>query len=839
MKIRYIIIAIIIQIILIMPGCTENSQNPGVTENQGGIQMSESHSAIDTSTAPAVPAEIYGTLYIFDLKTFLSKMPTSVAEYDYFKLATALQGLVNRGKPQIYFIYENTTFNNQYDFEVDKFWLEQLSADGRFLSHYAKDYDAYPPTPDGFFKLMSDFSDYYDGFVLWDHNVPATANAASTASGVQNLLPVRYCPNDLFSLYSDLFISESARYNISDIKLNLVGKFTGDPGNIWDTDIPSTGSAKNDAYLWAKTKYLDAGLTNPLRMAYCTDAWVKPVNSQSDDNDVEFVSVNLPEIMYPGQSLTVRITVRNKTDSVWREDGEIGVGYYRLGTIDGNNFDISNQKNGGYTDQGNARIFIGGTVGPDEIYTFEFDITAPNEPGYARLTLQMVQDGVRWMTGSYVKVIEITEQAPKNISEMPEEKPAAISGEVSYPAMFWTTLANADYHIAQKAFFWDLSPDDKIAPIDDRGQKTGEDVRTLNALLLSQARQSGFNIFNVSGFVPWNFKYTTTSDPDVSKMGDVDSEWTMINRISSHGGQTEADANAGVGDISNCSVFMHVPLNSEFKQSNDKGRDNALVYDPDTHYIMIYMGDYDSASWTSSILSMLWENSKNDRGKYPLCWPIATGISGRIPQLFNYIYENATPNDFFIAGDNGTAYLNSSMFEPELRPEGMPDMLDTWEKYNIEYNKRFDIDVLGLHINMSQSTLSNTTLSQRLRESIARMTPVGASAQTEKGYPGYHTLVDNPSNGAVTPFINYWDIGGAGTSAQQIAQNIYNIINSSNGIQKNQRYHNLRCILIPPDVINEALDLLASGEIGNPKYLNYEVVDPYTLYRMAGQVYGK
>jgi len=100
-------------------------------------------------------------------------------------------------------------------------------------------------------------------------------------------------------------------------------------------------------------------------------------------------------------------------------------------------------------------------------------------------------------------------------------------------------------------------------------------------------------------------------------------------------------------------------------------------------------------------------------------------------------------------------------------------------------------------------------------------------------------LVENPSNGAVTPFINYWDIGGAGTTAQELAQNIYNIINSKNGIQKNQRFHNLRCILIPPNIINEALDLLASGKIGEQKYIKYEVVDPYTLFRMAGQIYGK
>ena len=38
---------------------------------------------------------------------------------------------------------------------------------------------------------------------------------------------------------------------------------------------------------------------------------------------------------------------------------------------------------------------------------------------------------------------------------------------------------------------------------------------------------------------------------------------------------------------------------------------------------------------------------------------------------------------------------------------------------------------------------------------------------------------------------------------------------------------------------NEALDILANGEIGKSEYLKYEIVDVYTLYRLAGQIYGR
>jgi hypothetical protein len=233
---------------------------------------------------------------------------------------------------------------------------------------------------------------------------------------------------------------------------------------------------------------------------------------------------------------------------------------------------------------------------------------------------------------------------------------------------------------------------------------------------------------------------------------------------------------------------------------------------------------------------MLCEGSKAERGKYPLCWPIGTGLADRIPQLFNYLYENATPNDFFVAGNNGTAYLNATMFEEGLRPAGMPDLLPKWEAYNLERNRRFDIQVQGFYINTDSATRSTDGVPRRVLEAYSRMTPAGGSVQAKNPFPGGVARVKNPATGAATPFINYRDIGGAGSTPQQLADAIYDTINRADGGQKSVQFHMLRCILIPPGVINQALDLLAAGQVSggrNPKKLCYDVVDPYTLFRLA------
>jgi hypothetical protein len=78
------------------------------------------------------------------------------------------------------------------------------------------------------------------GVVLYDPAVPATSNIASTIAGVESLLPVAYRPaGGATSVYSQLVTS-----GLLQVKQSLVGMFNGN----------RTGSAKCDAYLWAKEK---------------------------------------------------------------------------------------------------------------------------------------------------------------------------------------------------------------------------------------------------------------------------------------------------------------------------------------------------------------------------------------------------------------------------------------------------------------------------------------------------------------------------------------------------------------------------------------------------------
>ncbi len=181
--------------------------------------------------------------------------------WDQMMALSALQGRVNRRRPQLYMLFNGTNG------EIDRYWLGKMRAekwpkDAHYLKASSFDY------------VLRTFKRYVRGLVVWDPNVPATANAAFTCAGVDNLLPVRYDAART-SLYWQL-THGTAGVRLQ-VKVWLVHK-DGSPlftatGLIPGTHLASTGSAKCDAYLWAVAHFLATGRCNPVVMGYYPDGY--------------------------------------------------------------------------------------------------------------------------------------------------------------------------------------------------------------------------------------------------------------------------------------------------------------------------------------------------------------------------------------------------------------------------------------------------------------------------------------------------------------------------------------------------------------------------------------
>ena len=192
------------------------------------------------------------TMVVYNLHPTRSLSPEEAFEQTH--LVSALQGIVNRGSPNLFLRW----------MDADDFWLERLSEPGRWLENVRLE------PIDDLETLLDRFSSFYKGVVLWDPEVPATSNVASTIAGVEDLLPVPL-RREKGSLYNKIV---EGKLNLP-VKQNLEEMFKT-AGRIQGTNEESCGSRKNNAYRWAISHYLESGKCNPARLGYYIDYfWTK------------------------------------------------------------------------------------------------------------------------------------------------------------------------------------------------------------------------------------------------------------------------------------------------------------------------------------------------------------------------------------------------------------------------------------------------------------------------------------------------------------------------------------------------------------------------------------
>lgn len=173
------------------------------------------------------------------LYTYTLERDGTPAAYDEAMAVATLQGVINRGGPELYVLSRKN--------DRPRYWLDVLSKGGRWL-------EGRPVTPvadlTGLVKLAGP---RVKGAVIWDPAVPATVDVATTVAGVE----------DAVVLSPELADRYLAEWRLPVVK-DLRGMFTG----------AETGSAKNDAYRWAIRNYFAAGKCSSKLLCLFDDAYV-------------------------------------------------------------------------------------------------------------------------------------------------------------------------------------------------------------------------------------------------------------------------------------------------------------------------------------------------------------------------------------------------------------------------------------------------------------------------------------------------------------------------------------------------------------------------------------
>ncbi|MBQ9481332.1 MAG: hypothetical protein IJU84_04140, partial [Clostridia bacterium] len=337
----------------------------------------------------------------------------------------------------------------------------------------------------------------------------------------------------------------------------------------------------------------------------------------------------------------------------------------------------------------------------------------------------------------------------------------------------------------------------------------------------------------IGGFVCWFFpKYTDAWAMFPEFPQAVPAEWHWSEVFGYYNAVTHADAfggTVGPGPFANASVYTQIPQLAEYKQTGNsekwfnagtKSLENVELDLQNYNYVCIYMGDFDSAAWANSLMVTEFFNDAH-RGDMPLCWPVVTNLVNRAPHVINRMYNTATPQDYFTAGDNGFGYNNVYSYIDPARPlrsdgKALNGTLQTYYE-----RTKYEFDKFG--ISFHSFCLSTVGSNAEVENMFAKLCPGGILSNYRRNgqNPGLIDVNGTPDN--LDDDVGFMEMKGLGNNTEYYFKQYL-----GNNPQK-PAFTAFRAVAVSPtEIYNGATALMNSYRV--------RIVDPYTfmaLYKEA------
>ena len=225
------------------------------------------------------------------------------------------------------------------------------------------------------------------------------------------------------------------------------------------------------------------------------------------------------------------------------------------------------------------------------------------------------------------------------------------------------------------------------------------------------------------------------------------------------------------------------------------------------------MADYDSATPLYQFLPKHWDDP--NRGKVPLAWGINPNLIETYPDIVAYLYETATANDHFTADASAAGYMNPNRVKKNYLP------------LFVEHNRRFfretDMTIAPMVLDWDQPA-------EDVKDAFVKFAPDGFATivmdlhGTGGKHPQPHVWKGMPVTSLINNACNF---PGPEPTADIMHQFL------KNRPQEGPGFYFFRIVWVGPTQILQTVEMLHKK---HPD-LDFEVVDPYTFFRLFKQHY--
>ena len=161
--------------------------------------------------------------------------------------------------------------------------------------------------------------------------------------------------------------------------------------------------------------------------------------------------------------------------------------------------------------------------------------------------------------------------------------------------------------------------------------------------------------------------------------------------------------------------------------------DDAVPQVQNKHYVAIVMSDGDNLQWMDNGFATDKKYFGSEyRGEFPMTWTIAPGMFDLAPHIMDYLYENGTANDQFIAGPSGIGYVNATHYNSSSLAE--------YARITASYMKATGLDC----VNLLDSTVDASVLNEFARYDSVKGGVWSVGDKYIEGYGGVYWANDKP-----------------------------------------------------------------------------------------------
>ena len=362
-----------------------------------------------------------------------------------------------------------------------------------------------------------------------------------------------------------------------------------------------------------------------------------------------------------------------------------------------------------------------------------------------------------------------------------------------------------DFAVQRGSFVFDLSPWADEAPADDPTQPLGTDKETYELILKETYKQtSGKEMTEIAGFFVFS-KYANMPDHP-SAHDPVPTEWESVYLMSPY----NCYQNTAASHCFNQSFHSKAPT-GKFQQ-NKKAKDTKLA---NKTYLCILMADYDSTTPLYEFLYQFWNDPK--RGEMPFIWGINPNLVETYPDIIEYLYHTASPNDYFGADASAAGYMNPNRIYPEH--------MELFVRHNKKFYDRLDMTLSPMVLDWDEPSPS-------VKDAFLRFSPDGLAAIVIDFHEGKGKH-PQPHVWKGMPVLELHNGTAAMESPEPNSKHMSGHIPASDAGKTS--FHFFRIVWTSPSDAIKTVELVKQMR---PE-LDIEVLDPYTFFKLFKAYYNQ